>query len=158
MSRYRRNPSLEYPEELLALLLSRSSIDTNTGCRNWWGYRTQAGYGQLSIGNTRYIVSRLMWIASKGVIENNLHVLHRCDNPACINIEHLFLGTPADNSKDKVAKGRASGGVAEHTMPMFDIPTMLKIKAEKDTNRNIAKGYNCSEHTIGRIKKIPIKQ
>jgi hypothetical protein len=51
-------------------------------------------------------VHRLVWEEANGPIPDGLHVLHRCDVPACCNIDHLFLGTPADNLRDQIAKGR----------------------------------------------------
>lgn len=55
---------------------------------------------------TKWRVTRLVWYVVMGRIENDLWVLHTCDNPACINPEHLFTGTAQDNTDDMIAKGR----------------------------------------------------
>lgn len=153
-----RNHNPTDPNKLRSLILRRSSVNSKTGCLEWWGYRTPAGYGHLSIGNKRYIVSRLMWEVSRGIIENGLHVLHKCDNPACVNIDHLFLGTPKDNSADKVAKGRARGGLAPQNTPILSFTDMKKIQADTRLNIEIAVDFKVSPSTIGRIKRTELRE
>ena len=69
------------------------------------------GYPQLCRGKSaRLRVNRLAWEAHHAEpIPPGLHVLHTCDNPACFNPEHLFLGTNQDNIDDKCRKGRQRG-------------------------------------------------
>lgn len=75
-------------------------------CIEWHGHRNYAGYGIKWIGEKRYRAHRLAWVEAYGQIPNDLCVLHRCDNRACINPDHLFLGTRGDNAKDRDAKKR----------------------------------------------------
>jgi len=83
-----------------------------TPCLEWQACRDSKGYGRLSsrIGRMGKVEAahRLMWELEHGPIPDDLHVLHKCDNPPCVAIEHLFLGTPADNAADRDAKGRQS--------------------------------------------------
>lgn len=83
------------------------------GCVVWTGYRRAGGYGQISRGGAAgglVQTHRAAWELANGPIPDGLFVCHRCDNPPCCNVEHLFLGTVADNAADMVAKGRSARG------------------------------------------------
>lgn len=79
-------------------------------CKVWGGYRNNKGYGVSSSGGKRVYVHRLEWQRANGSIPAGMCVCHRCDNPACYEITHLFLGSKADNSRDMVAKSRSASG------------------------------------------------
>lgn len=88
-----------------------AKIDTSghpNGCWIWLAAKT-CGYGVINIGNgiTRK-ASRVTWELLIGPIPKGMHVLHRCDNPPCVNPAHLFLGTHLDNVADMNAKGRGA--------------------------------------------------
>lgn len=81
-------------------------MQLTTPCIEWTGYRDRQGYGRRSIRRRLFLVHRLAWEEANGPIPDDLCVLHACDNPPCMNPEHLFLGTRADNNADMDAKGR----------------------------------------------------
>lgn len=83
------------------------------GCWIWRAARIQDGYGTLSRGGVTVLAHRFSYELNVGPIPAGLHVLHRCDTPACVNPAHLFLGTNADNQRDKSVKGRAAKGLGE---------------------------------------------
>ncbi len=85
---------------------------TAAGCWEWNGARdSRRGYGQCSTGDKRRhsdLAHRLSFRAFKGDIPAGMFVCHRCDNPPCINPDHLFIGTPSDNRQDMLTKGRGN--------------------------------------------------
>lgn len=88
--------------------------EPNSGCWLWIGATLANGYaGMRGHGGGKAKMeraSRLMWLEVKKTALGKLCVLHRCDNPGCVNPDHLFLGTRSDNVKDMVDKGRHRGG------------------------------------------------
>lgn len=88
-------------------LMSRLAFGASD-CWHWRGARSHDGYGTMrAMGEQK--ASRIAWKLFHGAIPAGMLVLHRCDNPACVNPEHLFLGTQLDNMKDMKAKGRRKG-------------------------------------------------
>lgn len=79
--------------------------EPNTGCWLWYGARLPRGYGQMYFRGHRLYAHRLMFALFRRS-PGALLVLHRCDTPECVNPDHLFLGTQADNMQDAKRKGR----------------------------------------------------
>lgn len=80
--------------------------DAPDGCSEWTGYRDSLGYGRIGIGQRPVLVHRLSWELANGPIPDGLHVLHACDNPSCVRVDHLSVGTQQDNMRDTVTRGR----------------------------------------------------
>lgn len=91
---------------------SRSIPEPNTGCWLWLGAVSSARkekhgrYARAKMGGVVYNVSRLCYSAAKGPVGKAEKVRHRCDNPYCVNPDHLLLGTQRDNMLDMYARGR----------------------------------------------------
>lgn len=88
----------------------RSKVNKTSGCWLWTGARNSGGYGVIGRGHRSeglIRASHVSWIIHNEWLPPGLWVLHRCDNPPCINPDHLFLGTPKDNMHDCLQKGRA---------------------------------------------------
>ena len=84
--------------------------------------------------------SRAAWILSNGAIPNRKHVLHRCDNPPCINPAHLFLGTHQDNMDDMARKNRKPS-----KLTLADVKA---IRESRSTSATLARQYGVAERTI----------
>lgn len=112
-------------------------------CIEWKNYRNSLGYGVMRVGRTTMLAHRVAWMRERGEIPNGLCVLHRCDNPSCINVEHLFLGTRRDNNLDCMSKGRRPPPAGERN-------SGAKIHAEIVARIRALKGQ-MSQRAIGRM-------
>lgn len=84
-------------------------VDMLGDCWEWTGARSHGGYGKVGYGGRSFGAHRCSWELSWGPIPDGLWVLHKCDNPPCVNPAHLFLGDAAANTQDMLAKGRGGG-------------------------------------------------
>jgi hypothetical protein len=84
----------------------RAIPEPNSGCLLWEGAVSRYGYGHIRRNRKDIVLHRHVWEEANGAIPDGLHVLHRCDVPGCVNIDHLRLGTRFDNMRDIVTKGR----------------------------------------------------
>lgn len=96
----------------LARLLAKVEPEPNSGCWIWVGSRfPYMGYGRVKDGGRERLAHRVSWeLATQAPVPDGMAVLHRCDNPPCVNPDHLFLGTLTDNNVDRMHKGRSSTG------------------------------------------------
>lgn len=125
------------------------------GCWLWRGNRNQAGYGQIKVGRKGPSVSahRLSYELHHGPIPAGLFVLHRCDNPPCVNPDHLFVGTAKDNSDDMIAKGRRAKHVRPHSrVRKLTDDQVLAIRLDGRALYIVAGEFDVSEATISMIR------
>lgn len=132
------------------------TVVTDSGCIEWVGHRSTYGYGVIqskihgSIGAHRVALG----IALGQPVPKGKHVLHRCDNPPCVNPDHLFIGTDKDNVADMLAKGRNRYGVS-HPMSKLTEEKVREIKRRRATEgtrwKDLAADYGVSYTAIQKI-------
>lgn len=135
-------------------LAEHTRVDEETGCHLWEGYRVADGYGQLKVRGVAQRVHRIAWTLRHGPIAPELCVCHRCDTPNCINVDHLFLGTNAENQADKVRKGRHKGAPKgrQHPSAVLTEAEVRAIRASQKTQQAIADEYEVSRSLVGLIR------
>jgi hypothetical protein len=105
------------------------NISITGGCWVWNAGHSSAGYGKVRWRNRVMGAHRAAWEIFQGPIPTGLLVLHRCDNPPCVNPGHLFLGTQGDNVRDCAHKGRFYGRT--HSPQRGEQNNAAKLTAEK---------------------------
>lgn len=146
-------------ESVVRRLASKTKRNEENGCIEWVAKSVaNGGYGTLCVGRMGHIrAHRAAWVIVNGLIPDGMYVCHRCDNPKCVNVDHLFLGTPKDNMDDKERKGR---GVApplirgeKHRNSKLTEGDVISIRSSDKTLDVLASKFNVSIKTIWRIKK-----
>jgi hypothetical protein len=106
-------------------------VNKSDGCWNWCGYKDKRGYGKIRLGSTQatpmVLAHRVAWAIQYGDPGQNV-VCHSCDNPTCVNPDHLFIGTIADNNRDMRSKGRHAYG-ERHGKTKLSIEDVAAIKS-----------------------------
>ena len=145
-------------EEFESHLIKKNGSD----CWGWYGTKDRQGYGYFSFGNKRYKNSRFSYEYYIGEIPDGMFCCHHCDNPECSRPDHLFIGTPKDNTQDCKIKGRLNTtprrnpviGEA-HGMSKLNnkkIKTIKKLFSDGMDSIQIALIFNVHASTIRRIR------
>lgn len=141
------------PKTIRDRLEANYEPEPNSGCWIWIGnWKLPHGYGRMVVGHmglgTRRqdLAHRVSYKEFVGPIPSGLHVLHRCDNPPCINPQHLFLGTAADNVTDMLMKRRVHSKV---TWTQVDEIRQAAIAGESQVG--IARRYGITQVAVGHI-------
>ena len=129
--------------------------DSNpNGCWEWTGWK-ELGYGHLKY-KTETIKAHRFSVMIDGRDPSGLFVCHSCDNPSCVNPNHLFLGTLQDNHKDMMNKGRNKSGNALNKKTKLNEQQILEIRNSKESNTALSKIYNIAGSSIRKIKNKTI--
>lgn len=131
------------------------------GCWEWVQGRFNGGYGKFNKRAVKYGLSqyahRTSWIIHFGPIPEDLQVCHRCDNPGCVNPQHLFLGTSQDNMQDASKKGRMNTWErlhgAQHGRAKLTLDQVRNIQGDDRPRKEIAQEYGVSLSRISKIKQ-----
>lgn len=128
-----------------------SRVNTNgpNGCWEWAAYKNKKGYGKMSIFNTWIFAHRLSLYLNGIEIPDGKICCHRCDNPSCVNPEHLFLGTNEKNIEDAYKKGRL--GSTRKFFPILTpdhVSDIVSLLERGEKIRVIAARFGVKYHTI----------
>lgn len=137
------------PDAVLRLIEARSIPEPNTGCILWQGgvrnprAEKNRQYGTIRLNGRESLVHRVMFEAAyRCTLDSRAHVLHRCDTPLCVNVDHLFVGTNDENNADKAAKDRGRKRLThEKALKMHEMAAagirQTVIAREFDVDRSI---------------------
>ena len=130
---------------------------SDSGCWPFEGCRNAQGYGRLHsrYGSTNVAAHRVAWEFFNGPIPQNRLVLHRCDNPPCVNPDHLFIGTQKDNVRDMSLKGRRVDQIGEaNGRAKLTVGRVLEIRilhTQGISAKTLRKKYGVCETSIRNI-------
>ena len=136
------------PETLAARFWAK--VVKGASCWDWTGTRQPAGYGIIG----KVGAHRISWELHNGLIPSGLWVLHRCDNPGCVNPAHLFLGTNGDNVRDAIAKGRKPGVFEDdNAATKLSATQVYQVRelAKEHPQAIIASMFGVHQSTVSRI-------
>lgn len=125
-------------------------------CWIWTGRRIKFEYGTMVIKRKNCTAHRVSWTFHYGEIPKGMCILHHCDNPPCVNPDHLFVGTYLDNAKDRTKKQRGhmpSG--SKNPMSKLNEEQVIEIRrrlANGEKTKILAKDFNMERKTIDNIK------
>lgn len=149
-----RTASKEYKREAIL----KRVIKDDAGCWNWSAARDKNGYGKMSSGSeySKY-AHRVSYDVFVGTIPKGINVCHKCDNPSCVNPEHLFLGTQKDNIHDMHSKGRGIKSCEwtwgeKHKNSKLTEQDVIMIYGSDLSSRELANLLNVSSNLIVRIR------
>jgi hypothetical protein len=122
-------------------------------CWEWTGHKTSAGYGLMYWQGELKYAHRLSLEFDGRPVPTRWHACHTCDNPPCVNPKHLFPGTPHDNSKDKVAKGRHSYGENHPNAKLTDtdVAEIRRLASEGVWQSDLARMFNVNSCHISKL-------
>lgn len=124
-------------------------------CWFWQASTTKDGYGTFRVGMKIIKAHRISYFLHYGTFDDKLYVLHSCDNPACVNPKHLFIGTQFDNMQDMSKKGRCDNKGEKNGRAILNKEDVSKIrelhKSKKYKNKELANMFGVALVTIEKI-------
>ena len=132
--------------------MDKVSPEPNSGCWLWMGYCNSQGYGQFGVGSNK--IEKAHRVSFKyfcGEIPNGMYVMHKCDNPTCVNPDHLRIGTPKENSLDRDEKGRGAKGI-KNGKSILTEEIVKFIRSSPLSRRKLADQIGVKQQTIQSVR------
>lgn len=130
-------------------------VNKTDGCWLWTAGKFHYGHGQFWLNESRpnERAHRLAWEDRNGPIPEGLCVCHKCDTPACVNPDHLFLGTQGDNNADRNAKGRTCIGTRHPSSKLTEdaVRKIHSLREARLSQRRISKAVGVSQTLVWRV-------
>jgi hypothetical protein len=136
----------------LKRLMAKIRINETTGCWDWTAGKNRCGYGCFSINRQTRLAHRVSYEMKYGPIREDILVCHSCDNPGCVNPDHLFLGTCAENTADRDAKSRQARGRAHGRAKLADADISAIRNSTDKTQAQLAKLFGVHQSQISLIR------
>lgn len=137
-------------------LMQRVKVDEETGCWNWILSTKPAGYGAVGWNRKVWNAHALSFHLFNGQIEKGKYVCHKCDNPRCINPDHLYAGTQLQNMRDAVNRGRLKGRRVvigmEHPNSRLTREQVIEIRGSKENRKALAARMGVCLDVIYRVR------
>lgn len=130
---------------------SRFKIDEKSGCWNWTAHRDKDGYGFLPGDNSNIRAHRYSYAYHYGEDISGILVCHKCDNPGCVNPDHLFIGNAKDNVTDMISKGRDMMIGSRNNKAKLNEYDVAEIRKSTLSTNDLSKKYKVSKSSIKRI-------
>ncbi len=121
-------------------------------CWEWSGYCDKDGYGKIRNGLTNSPAHRVSYELHFGNLDPDKMVLHKCNNPPCVNPSHLGLGDQVENMQDRLAAGNYKLGELSH-LAKYSNALVDEIRSTEGTYKQLSERFGVSESQIGNIKR-----
>jgi hypothetical protein len=158
----RKYKNYEYPKRYLYRLTVKERFELKfyitPGCWIWTAYKNPLGYGRFNNKGKMTLAHRYSYETYVGPIPeadgyHGMTVCHKCDNPACVNPDHLFLGTHQENMRDMAKKQRSAETRGEaNGMAKLTEQDIVNIRNDQRSQRTIGKDYGIDQKTVWDIK------
>lgn len=147
-------PRRDISGRLAAGTCTEAGQGPNGECHEWKRAKDKNGYGHIRYEGKCELVHRLVYRQAFGISDESLFVCHHCDNPSCVRIDHLYLGTHQDNMDDRSARDRARAAKGEdsHLAKLTETDVVM-IRNDRRLHRLIADDYKVTRALVSHIKR-----
>lgn len=139
---------MQIPERVM------NAVEKTDSCWVWTKGKLAGGYGQVVVNKQKWTAHRLFYTAYNGPIPNGLLVCHTCDNPSCVNPEHLYCGTHKDNNRDTYTRNRMPLRYGDRATNVAKLTkeAAIEIKYSSLTSKELQQKHQVHQSQISRIR------